>query len=165
MKHIICIFSFILLTTTLSQAQIRFGLKAGLYSMDLDVSELSIDQPGLRDRLSLALEEANYGIQLGVTIRAYLSDNVILQPEILWNSNTVEFDVTLRTVDNSQLYQIPSYTTADLRLEWKPRSDLRFELIGQNLLDRGHIEFGSRILDVLPSRINSGIIGRITWAP
>lgn len=80
-------------------------------------------------------------------------------------SSNLELDLTLRSVGESSLFDIDSYTTADLRLEWKPRDHLRFEVIGQNLLDRGHTEYGSRMLDALPSRINSGIIARITWAP
>lgn len=80
-------------------------------------------------------------------------------------NNALELDLTVRAVDESEIFAIESYTTADLRLEWKPRADLRFELIGQNLLDRGHTEYGSRLLDALPSKVFSGVIARITWAP
>ena len=88
----------------------------------------------------------------------YLRSEWTITPEL-------EFDLTLRAVSESELFDIDAYTTADVRLEWKPRADLRFELIGQNLLDRGHTEYGSRALDALPSAVNSSVIARITWAP
>ncbi len=89
---------------------------------------------------------------------AYVRSEWTITPEI-------EFDLVVRAVGESTVYEIDSYVTADLRLEWKPRPGLRVELIGQNLLDDGHTEFGSRILDALPSGVSSSLIGRITWAP
>ena len=74
-------------------AQIRFGLKAGLGSSDLDVSNVMVDQPGLRDRLDLALRDANYGFRFGAQIRVNIGNSFILQPEVVFNSNTVEFGV------------------------------------------------------------------------
>lgn len=92
------LFCFLL---TSAWSQIRLGVKAGIYSNDLDVSTIEIDKPGLRDKFKLALEEANYGIQLGVQIRAYLGERLLLQPELLFNSNTVEF--TTEDLDDPQL--------------------------------------------------------------
>ncbi len=89
---------------------------------------------------------------------AYIRSEWTITPEI-------EFDLVIRSVAESEIFAIDSYLTADLRLEWKPRSDLRFELIGQNLLDKNHTEYGSRVLDAFPSRVNSGVIVRISWAP
>lgn len=74
-------------------AQIRFGLKAGLGSTDLDVANVMVDEPGLQDRLNLALKDANYSFRFGVQIRANIGNSFILQPEIIFNANTVEFGV------------------------------------------------------------------------
>lgn len=74
-------------------AQIRFGLKAGLGSTDLDVSDVRVDEPGLSDRLNIALKDANYSFRFGVQIRANIGNSFILQPEIVFNANTVEFGV------------------------------------------------------------------------
>lgn len=93
MKKNLILVLFLLLSTSMLSAQIRFGLKAGLSSTDLDVSQLRIDEPGLSNRLTLALEEANYGIQLGALARIYIGQSLILQPEVIFNSNSVEFGV------------------------------------------------------------------------
>lgn len=132
MKKIQILTLLLAFSVTTGSAQIRFGLKAGITSTDLDVSELMIDQPGLSERLTLALKDANYGIQIGAQIRAYLGDNFILQPEILFNSNTVEFqvddldnpDITNAIFEESYQYvDIPvvfSYELAFLRLQAGP---------------------------------------------
>ena len=73
--------------------QVRFGLKLGVSSNDIDVDNLMIDEPGLSDRLTLALEEANYGVHFGIQLRAYLGNTFFMQPELIFNSNTVEFGV------------------------------------------------------------------------
>ncbi|GAB5550883.1 MAG: hypothetical protein Sapg2KO_04740 [Saprospiraceae bacterium] len=74
-------------------AQIRFGLKAGLGSTDLDVSNVMVDEPGLQDRLNLALKDANYSFRFGAQLRIPFGNAFILQPEVVFNSNTVEFGV------------------------------------------------------------------------
>jgi hypothetical protein len=93
MKKIQILALLLFFTVTTLSAQLRIGLKAGITSTDLDVSTLMIDEPGLSNRLNLALENANYGIQVGAQIRLYLNNNWMIQPEILFNSNTVEFGV------------------------------------------------------------------------
>lgn len=80
-------------------------------------------------------------------------------------SSNLELDFTLRAVDESEVFDIDSYITADIRLEWKPNSDVRVEFIGQNIFDSGHTEFGSRILEAVPSGIQHSLFARITWAP
>ena len=91
MKKIQFICLLLVSCSYMMNAQIRFGVKFGVSSTDLDVNSLMIDEPGLTDRLSIALEDANYGIQAGIQIRAYLGDKILLQPELIFNSNTVEF--------------------------------------------------------------------------
>lgn len=80
-------------------------------------------------------------------------------------SENTDLDITLRAVDESEVNQIDGYVTADLRFGWKPAPAVTVELIGQNLFDSGHTEFGSLSVDALPSRINSRVMARITWAP
>ncbi|MGV3741875.1 MAG: TonB-dependent receptor plug domain-containing protein [Burkholderiaceae bacterium] len=54
-----------------------------------------------------------------------------------------ELDVTLRRVGGLSDPTVPSYTELDARFGWKLRRDIELSLIGQNLLDRSHPEFGS----------------------
>lgn len=78
--------------TTLS-GQIRFGLRAGLTTTDIQVADLRLLDQGGGERLNLALEDANYGIQLGVVIQTQIN-KFIFQPEVLFNSNSVDYRVT-----------------------------------------------------------------------
>jgi iron complex outermembrane receptor protein len=39
--------------------------------------------------------------------------------------------------------RVPSYTSLDVRLGWNVSHQVTLELVGQNLLDRAHPEFGA----------------------
>jgi iron complex outermembrane receptor protein len=54
----------------------------------------------------------------------------------------LEFDWTLSHVSSLPSPSVPAYTTLDLRLGWKQSKQLEVSLIGQNLLDKRHLEFG-----------------------
>jgi iron complex outermembrane receptor protein len=53
-----------------------------------------------------------------------------------------ELDVTLRHSGKLRRPEVPGYTTVDVRYGWKLRPDLELSVIGQNLLDPSHPEFG-----------------------
>ena len=58
------------------------------------------------------------------------------------------------------------YGTADLRLGWKPREDIEISLVGQNLIDDKHIEFGpSEFFQISPTAVQRGFYGKVTWTP
>lgn len=75
---------------TMAHSQIRFGVKGGLVTSSLNQENLAILDQGGVTRLKLALEDANYGINFGLLIRAELG-NGFLQPEINFRSNSVDF--------------------------------------------------------------------------
>ena len=77
----------LLFVPIMSQAQFKFGVRAGLSTPNLDKE--SIDQQGLK----LAIKDANYGYHLGFFARAPLGEKFYLQPEVLFNSNTVDFEL------------------------------------------------------------------------
>jgi iron complex outermembrane receptor protein len=56
-------------------------------------------------------------------------------------SAQTEVDLILRHVARLSSPEVPRYTALDLRLGWRPRSDVELSLTGQNLLDGGHGEF------------------------
>lgn len=79
----------------------------------------------------------------------------------------VELDGALYYVDDvsgqadGQGRPVRSYYRADLRLGFHPREDLSLELVGRNLLDGGHAEFGS--VFGTPSEVPRTAFARITW--
>jgi hypothetical protein len=93
MRFLLLVPCFLFLGLSLSEAQIQFGFKGGLSTTDVNVDELEVLQMGGGDRLRLALEEARYGVHAGVMLRIPLGKTLLLQPEVVFNSNTVEFMV------------------------------------------------------------------------
>ncbi|MBA4146726.1 MAG: TonB-dependent receptor [Verrucomicrobia bacterium] len=78
-----------------------------------------------------------------------------------------ELDLAARYVDRlhnisgGQIGTVPGYAELDARLGWRPRKDLEFSIVGQNLLHDRHPEFGfSR-----PTRpeIERSVYGKVTW--
>ncbi len=65
--------------------------------------------------------------------------------------NNVDVDLWLRYVDDDKanrstsegllLYDIEDYLSLDLRLAWQMNERLELSVVGQNLLDSGHVEF------------------------
>jgi iron complex outermembrane receptor protein len=52
-----------------------------------------------------------------------------------------ELDLTARHVAELTQPLVPSYSTVDLRMSWRPRPDLELSVIGQNLVGPAHGEF------------------------
>ncbi|MDB5391094.1 MAG: ligand-gated TonB-dependent outer rane channel [Planctomycetaceae bacterium] len=72
-----------------------------------------------------------------------------------------EFDLMGRYVDNLPSIKVPSYTTMDARLGWRPKTNWEFSIIGQNLLAPHHLESGAEL--TLNSAVNRGVYGQVTW--
>jgi iron complex outermembrane receptor protein len=68
-----------------------------------------------------------------------------------------EVDAAVRYVDNLHNLRVPSYTVADVRLGWTGIRNMNFEVIGQNLMERRHIEFRPG------NEVERGVYGRVTW--
>lgn len=54
-----------------------------------------------------------------------------------------DLDVMVRHVAELPDPVVPAYTAVDARLAWRPTHDFELSIIGQNLLDRRHPEFGA----------------------
>jgi iron complex outermembrane receptor protein len=54
-----------------------------------------------------------------------------------------ELDLTLRRVGGLSNPSVPAYTAVDLRYGWEIRRGLELSVLGQNLFDRTHTEFGA----------------------
>lgn len=74
----------------------------------------------------------------------------------------VEFDSVFRYVDNLNQDgpSVPAYVSLDLRLGWHPGKNWEISLVGQNLLDRRHPEFGA---PATRQEIPRSVYGKITW--
>lgn len=74
--------------------------------------------------------------------------------------HNLEFDATVRVIDSLPNPHVPGYTALDARLGWKVRKDLDISLIGNNLLDSHHPEFGAASAS---SDLGRTVYGRIQW--
>ena len=73
-------------------------------------------------------------------------------------SERVQWDATARYVDSLPNQRIPSYWALDLRLAFLPTKHLEFSVVGQNLLDNQHPEFGT---PATRREIRRGIYGKV----
>jgi iron complex outermembrane recepter protein len=74
----------------------------------------------------------------------------------------IELDSVLRYVDNlNQLGPlVPSYLSLALRLAWRPTPNWEFAIVGQNLLEKRHPEFGA---PGERQEIPRSVYGKVTW--
>jgi len=86
-------------------------------------------------------------------------NQVILQSmiDLPWH---LEFDCNFRYIDSLPSPNVPSYVMVDLRLGWRPCQNLEFSIVGQNLWDDQHPEFGAA-----PTRqeIPRSVFGKVVW--
>lgn len=68
-----------------------------------------------------------------------------------------ECDVALRYVAALPQPAVPAYTTADVRVGWKFLPDWEISVVGRNLLDPQHREFGSS------SEVPRSFYAKLTW--
>ena len=85
-------------------------------------------------------------------------------------TKTVEFDLIGRYVDSLSKFPsavpntVPSYITMDARLGWRPRDNWELAVVGQNLLDSHHLEFGgNQFLSAPLVEIQRGVYAMVTW--
>lgn len=84
------LFFSLMIMATMAYSQIRFGIKGGLVTSSLNEENISILDQGGTNRLKLALQDANYGVNFGFLIRAELG-SAFIQPELNFRSNSVNF--------------------------------------------------------------------------
>lgn len=74
-----------------------------------------------------------------------------------------ELDAVLRYVDPLPAYNVDDYLTGDLRLAWKPRENLEFSLVGQNLFQPDHEEFAPSFVNTIPTNVERSVYGQVSW--
>jgi iron complex outermembrane recepter protein len=67
----------------------------------------------------------------------------------------LQFDQTVRFVSATPAQQVKEHTTADARLSWDVTDQLQLALVGQNLLQPRHAEFGRDLPPIVQIRRNA----------
>ncbi|MEI8371489.1 MAG: TonB-dependent receptor [Planctomycetota bacterium] len=76
----------------------------------------------------------------------------------------LEFDLMTRYVDTLADLHVPSYITMDARLGWRPRKHWELAVVGQNLLQNHHLEFGNESSSrVQVTEVPRSVYGTLTW--
>ncbi len=76
--------------------------------------------------------------------------------------DNLQLDTTVRYVDNLPNQHIANYTELDLRLAWEPIKHVELSVVGQNLLDSHHTEFGSSASSG-SAETQRGVFGKIMF--
>ena len=115
---------------------------------------------GVTQRISTSLMPDSH--DLSGTTGLFTSD-----PNHYWSvrsshdlGNRQEFDIILRHVGALPKPAVPAYTAVDARYGWRIRPGLELSLIGQNLFDPRHAEFGSA---PLRSEYERALAVRVVW--
>ena len=73
----------------------------------------------------------------------------------------ISLDGILRYVDSLPHPFVPSYITMDVRLAWKPWENMELAIVGQNLFQPRHLEFGGQ--SPTSAEVQRGVYGKVTW--
>lgn len=115
MKSKLIFLSLFLLVATFSNAQLRLGIKAGLSTSSINTNEIDFTTAQGINAFGVNVKNSTYGPHFGVMIR-YNMDKWHLQPEILLNTNKVDYNLKDLTkpsaidsikTDNFQYLDIP----------------------------------------------------------
>jgi hypothetical protein len=74
----------------MANAQFKIGVRGGLSTMDISANELIIKNKNDIKQLGIAVTDANYGVHFGLFMQAQIG-KFFIQPEVLFNSNSVEY--------------------------------------------------------------------------
>lgn len=131
MKRLIIIALIVIPFTMVSNAQVKFGLKAGITSTSISVNDLIVvDDTGLNDLLVKG-GNSKVGIQGGLMARITIL-KLYVQPELLFTSTGGEVEVTeystgnpITTIENQKFNKIDipimvGYKIGPLRLQAGP---------------------------------------------
>ena len=71
----------------------KLGVRVGVSTTDIEADDLLITNADAMENLRLGIAEANYGYHLGLFAQMR-KKHFFVQPEVLFNSNSVDFKVT-----------------------------------------------------------------------
>src|SRR5690606_8614705 len=73
----------------------------------------------------------------------------------------VKLDLNLRHIGEISRQGVPSYEELDVRIAWQATRRLELSLVGQNLLDAQHPEFGD---PASRQEIERGVYAKLQWS-
>jgi len=86
--------------------------------------------------------------------------NQVLLQSMITCPRGFDFDLTARYIDTLPSPNVPSYFTFDARVAWRPLTNLELAVVGQNLWDSQHPEFGAA---ATRQEIPRSVYGKVTW--
>jgi iron complex outermembrane receptor protein len=78
-------------------------------------------------------------------------------------AKVLSLDLTYRYVGALPALTVPAYSTADVRFDWQANRQFKFSVVGRNLMQPHHAEFGGDPGPLVG--IKRGAYGQITWTP
>lgn len=78
----------------------KFGVRGGVSTTEISADALFVTNTEDMDRLQIGIQEANYGYHFGFFAQAR-AGSFFIQPEVLFNSNTVDFKVVDLTINEA----------------------------------------------------------------
>lgn len=83
--------------------------------------------------------------------------------KIFWNINEkITVDTIILYTDEIAAFNLDNYVRLDINIGGEINKNLRFNLVGQNLLDGSHREFGANS-DLNVGEIERSICAKLTW--
>jgi iron complex outermembrane receptor protein len=113
--------------------------------------------------LRLDLHESGQGLLASEDAEGESPRNQASLRSMMDLSPGITLDTWLRYVDTLPTYGIGSYVAMDARIGWQARPDLELSLVGRNLLDSAHPEFGYLFINTIPSEIERSVYAKATW--
>jgi iron complex outermembrane recepter protein len=147
------------------QSIILNGLRTKTYGVELSLTWQPTDWWRLRGGYTYFKKDVHLGrssdINRGRSEGNDPQHQFLIQSMINLPAN-VEFDSVLRYVDNLNQRGplVPSYVSLDLRLGWRATPNWEFAIVGQNLLEKRHSEFGA---PATRQEIPRSVYGKVTW--
>ena len=74
-----------------------------------------------------------------------------------------EFDAGIRHAGSMERNAVPSYLVMDVRLGWRPTSNLELSIAGQNLLDDRHLEYVPDAVRIQRTEVQHSVYAKATW--
>jgi iron complex outermembrane receptor protein len=107
--------------------------------------------------LKMDFEGQDAAAQTGISPQQSVSFRSVVSP-----LKNINLDLLFRYVDTYIDPDIKGYISMDIRLAWRPVSDIELSLTGQNLLAENHLEY---LNDSFPKpiKIDRGMYGKLTW--
>ncbi|MFI5177565.1 MAG: TonB-dependent receptor plug domain-containing protein [Vicinamibacterales bacterium] len=76
----------------------------------------------------------------------------------------VQFDASVRHASSLVALAVPAYTAADVRVEWNVTRQLSIAAVGQNIFDKGHLEYSGNGDNTLAVPVPRSLAVQMRWA-